>query len=208
MKLKYIFIGVLTIYLISCKEKNTNILEEHNNPTTEKKINKSTAFNETFLTELETIRKSPYTQDEQLLEINNDVTLSFPSQASIRKLRKGGGVYILTISDSLVFDASDENLVQYQVKFDDETDGVLNILPKPQVNYDFKETIADIKENQNFYGLKLIDTDNFGYIYEHFKQYHILRYFKINDNHYTYSIDFNNLKECVQEFDRSKKMIR
>ena len=160
------------------------------------------------MTELETIRKSTYIQDEQLLEINSDVTLSFPSQASILKLRKGGGVYILTISDSLVFDASDENLVQYQIKFDEGTDGKLNILSKPQVNYDFKETIADIKENQNFYGLKLIETDDFGYMYEHFKQYHILRYFKINGNHYAYSISFNNLKQCVQEFDRSKKMIK
>jgi len=205
MRLQFTFLSLLIVSLGSCQEKNSKPLEENSNSNTIENIEKPIAFNEVFLTELKTIRETPYTGEDQLIKIEEETTLSFPDNYTIVK-QKSAGTYILSLSDSLSFNAEDENLIQYQIESKNGVNGRLNVLNKPNLNYNFQETITDIKERQDFYSLKLIDADNFGYMYEYFNEYHILRYFKINDTHYAYSIDFDTLKECVLEFDRSKNM--
>ena len=123
-------------------------------------------------------------------------------------------MYALYLSDSLSFENSDKNLIQYEitdttyVEYEDKydkTNGLLNVLEKKNTNYDIKETINELKTN-NYY--KLIDADETGYIYiRHTDTYSLLRYFKIEDTHYVYTMDFKNLADCVREFDRSKSLI-
>ncbi len=173
-----------------------------------------TAYNEEFLPLLEKIRKVKNNSDERVLKIHKNLAFTFPSKYEIKK-EKNGGIYIFSLSDSLSYDISDKNLIQYQIRdtayieYEDKYDkehGVLNILKKENVSYDIKETINSLKIAGGHY--KLIDADDSGYIYFRSDSYKLLRYFKIKGTHYSYSMDFNNLKECIREFDRSKGMIK
>lgn len=172
-----------------------------------------TAYNEEFLSLLKEIRETKNKPDERILKINKNLALTFPSKYEIKK-EKSVGMYAFHVSDRLSFDNSDKNLIQYQIRdttyieYEDKYDkanGILNILKKENVSYDIKETINSLKTT-NYY--KLIDADNSGYIYFNNDSYHFIRYFKINGTHYLYSMSFNSLIECVQEFDRSNVLIK
>ncbi|MBL4745138.1 MAG: hypothetical protein JKY08_02095 [Flavobacteriaceae bacterium] len=177
-------------------------------------IENEKSYNEEFLFELKEIRKIKYKSEERILKINKNITFTFPSRYEIKK-QNSVGMYALSLSNSLSFDNSDENLIQYQIRdttyieYEDNYDkanGVLNVLKKETATYYIKETI-DVLKTTNYY--KLIDTDETGYIYvPHSDMYRLLRYLKINDTHYLYSMDFKNLNECVREFDRSKGLIK
>ena len=169
MKFKFTFFSLLIVILVSCQEKKAQSLEEDVKSSIAGETKKSTVYNEAFLTELKTIRETQHTPEEKLLKINEDVIFSFPSKYNIERHRIGH--YKLELSDSLIFTSHDYNLIQYQIKSKSIANGELNILKKPNVTYDIKKTIAELKQTKSPY--KLIDTDNFGYMYEYFKEYHI-----------------------------------
>ena len=189
-------------------------LKTHRNTLDELEIQeKKAVYNEEFLSILEEIRKSPNQQEETSLKINKNLFLTFPSNFKIIK-QNSPGMYSLYLSDSLTFNTDDENLIQYQItdgsnveceSFYDKANGELNILKKKNVIYDIKQTINNLKETEYY---KLIDTDDSGYIYIRGDKYHLVRYFKIDDTHYSYTMEFKNIDGCIEEFDRSKTMIK
>jgi len=152
--------------------------------------------------------------EEQILKLDRNLAISLPKTYEYTKLvNRGFGYYSFSLSDSLEFTTNDKNLIQFGIQDtiykeyvdkNDKANGYLNSLKKGNVNYDFKETIKQIKENKYF---EIIDTDESGYMYEKMDHYNLLRYFRIKDTHYLYSLTFSNLEECVIEFDRSKNMV-
>ncbi|GAA0870869.1 hypothetical protein GCM10009117_00140 [Gangjinia marincola] len=170
------------------------------------------AYNEEYLTVLSNIRQERNKVPERSQQISESLILSFPSNYQIRK-EKHPGTYILSLNDNLVFDNTDKNLVQYQIKdtayveyekLYDKPSGILNILKKENVSYDIKETIAYLKETGYY---TLIDADETGYIYLLSDTYRLTRYFNTNGTHYVYTMDFKNITEAIREFDRSKELI-
>ena len=218
MKLKFTFFSLLVLSLANCQEKFSGSSEEEFKSSRieiqEENTENEKIYNQEFLSALKGIRRIKYKSDEKLLKINKNLAFTFPSSYEIKK-QKSSGMYILSLSDSLSFDNSDKNLIQYQIRdttyieYEDKYDkanGVLNILKKENATYNIKETINELKTT-NYY--KIIATDETGYIYiPHSDTYRLLRYLKINDTHYLYTMDFNNLNECVREFDRSKGLIK
>ena len=202
MKTRFILCSLFVFFLMSCGENTSEVSEEEIEEATKKEV----AFNEKYLADLKEIRETKKDSEENIKTIGENLTLAFPSSYKIEK-RRASGVYIFALSDSLVFDNSDENLIQYQIN--DTTgvkaDGHLNILKKESVEHDFQETIDNIKSTNYF---ELVDHDETGYIYLQIKTYTFVRYFKKEGTHYHYTMEFDNLEDCVREFDRSKRIIK
>ncbi|QXP58696.1 hypothetical protein [Olleya sp. HaHaR_3_96] len=176
--------------------------------------NQTPAFNQSYLADLEVIRQKPVNQLERLKKVKPNLNLTFPANYEVKK-QAIGGMYIFNLSDSLVFDNSNKDLIQYQIQdttyieYQDsynKPNGKLLILKKPNVAYDFKETMDAVKEEAQ--RNKTIDADTSGYIYQRINNYNLVRYFKIQNDHYLYVMTFKNLEDCVKEFDRSKNMIQ
>ncbi|WP_109436688.1 hypothetical protein [Aquimarina sp. AU119] len=168
----------------------------------------------THAIDLESIRakNTGISQKEQSIKIDEQLHLILPKTYAIRKLpKKGFGTYILALSDSLIFDSKDKKLIQYQIQDtiykeyvsdSDKANGKLNILKKENVSYDIKAIINEMKESSY---VDIIDADESGYIIRKFSNaFELHRYFKIENTHYYYTLNFSNLEDCVIEFDRSK----
>lgn len=171
------------------------------------------AFNEEFLDTLNEIRKNNKQSLSKMFRVNTDLILTFPVNYKIIK-QKSAGMYSYSLSDSLVFDNSDKNLIQYQIidstyteykSSSDKANGQLNILKDKNIEYDIKETIKELKSTKYY---KLVDADDSGYIYISGDSYNLIRYFKANHYHYLYTMEFKDLSEGVLEFDRSKGIIK
>ncbi len=171
----------------------------------------------THVINLESIRNKNkgVSQEEQSIKIDKQLHLVIPKTYAIRKLpKKGFGTYILALSDSLIFDSNDKKLIQYQiqdtiykeyVRDSDKANGKLNILKKENVSYDIKSIINETKESSY---VDMIVADESGYIIRKFSNaFELHRYFKIENTHYYYILNFSDLEECVLEFDRSRNMI-
>ncbi len=175
---------------------------------------KTVAFNEEYMSVLSKIRQAPNKANERLHKVHEDLILTFPSTYEIRK-EKHPGMYSLTLNDHLSFDTMDKNLIQYQIRdttyveYEDlnkKAKGILNVLKKENVSYDIQETIHSLKTTKYY---QLIDADETGYIYlANSDVYSLFRYFRIEDTHYSYTMDFNDIEDCIQEFDRSKGIIK
>jgi len=202
MKTRFILCSLFIFFLMSCGENTSEVSEGEIEEGTKKEV----AFNEKYLANLKEIREVKKDSKEDSKTIGENLTLAFPSSYKIEK-RRASGVYIFALSDSLVFDNSDENLIQYQINDTSgvKADGHLNILKKESVEHDFQETIDNIKSTNYF---ELVDHDETGYIYLQIKTYIFVRYFKKEGTHYHYTLEFDNLENCVREFDRSKELIK
>lgn len=179
----------------------------------EKDSKKTPVYNKEYISILSKVRQEPNKKSQRLQKVHKNLILTFPSNYEIKK-EKHPGMYSLSLNDSLSFNNKDKNLIQYQIRdttyvefedMDDKANGILNILKKENVTYNLKETIQNLKTTRYY---NLIDADDTGYIYHRNNNYSLFRYFKINDTHYTYTMDFNTIKECIQEFDRSKGFIK
>ncbi|QCE43025.1 hypothetical protein [Psychroserpens sp. NJDZ02] len=194
--------------------KNTNNSLDNFSQEADDTNDQTPAFNEDYLADLEVIRKKPVNQLERIKKVKPNLNLTFPANYDVKK-KAIGGMYIFSLSDSLVFDNSNKDLIQYQIQdttyieYQDsynKPNGKLLILNNPTVAYDFKETMdAVIEEAQRMH---TIDADASGYMYQIINNYKLVRYFKIQNDHYLYTMDFKNLEDCVKEFDRSKNMIQ
>ncbi|TPN86843.1 hypothetical protein [Aquimarina algicola] len=180
---------------------------------------KEIAYNEEYLPILEEIRAENNRSNTSALKVSKDLSINFPSKYEIIK-EKSEEYYSVNLCNDLSFDIYDEDLIQYQIKdtlyvefdqIDDKANGVLNVLKDQNTSCSIKEIVnkfidSNIYKSTSSY--KLIEHDNSGYMYFEYDRYKFIRYFNLNGIHYCYDMDFENLKECVLEFDRSKELIK
>ena len=173
---------------------------------------KEVLYNQDYLVQLAAIRKKHTKIEESLKRIKENVVLCFPVNYEVKKEK--ARMYYFSVSDSLSFDSEDKNLIQYQIKDTtytvyehdyDKTNGTLNVLTKENTKYNIQETISELKSTKYY---DLVDADETGYIYVRGGRFKLIRYFKLNQTHYLYEMDYKNLEECVLEFDRSKGILK
>lgn len=180
---------------------------------------KEIAYNEEFLPILKEIRSTNNKNNVTALNLSSNISINLPAQYQVIN-KKLSDYYSISLCNTLSFDIYDENLIQYQIKdtlyveFDEEDDkanGVLNVLEHKNISCTIEEIIDKFIDSNIYkpsWTYKLIEHDDSGYLYFEDDRYKFVRYFKLNNTHYCYDMDFNNLKECVLEFERSKSLIK
>jgi len=180
---------------------------------------KEIAYNEEFAPLLKEIRATNIKSNLDTLSVSKNISINFPSQYEVIK-KKSTEFYSISLCSNLTFNTYDKNLIQYQIKdtlyveFDevnDKASGVLSVLENKNISCNINEIVdkfIDSNVSKPTWTYKLIEYDNSGYMYFEDDRYKFVRYFNLNGTHYCYDMDFNNLKECVLEFERSKRLIK
>lgn len=176
----------------------------------------SEAFNESYLSLLESVRKSQKGVNitQQHFQFPGDAVMYFSDVYSVYSQRHPG-MYRFVIGENLEFNNEDPNLEQFQIKDNnyveyrsdsEKSSGIINVLYKPEVTYDLQGSIDyQVKKNYRF---NIIDYDENGYIHEEFDRCNLFRYFSHNGYHYLYTMKYPSFEECIIEFDRSKGMFK
>ena len=119
------------------------------------------------------------------------------------------GFYEFIVNEKLHFQSSDERCSQLEITEPtsaekdvfDVIDGGVYTLKDASLNIE----LDSLKQGYNEEWNTLMGSDETGFYYINRDDYCLMRYLKKNGVHYVYSLKFNTLDECIDEFVRSKE---
>ncbi|MBC9931812.1 hypothetical protein [Chitinophaga qingshengii] len=139
------------------------------------------------------------------------LSVTLPANYRLREFSTGGSnFYQFGVTDSLAFSSKDPNSHYNPVEEVDKdgnrslelADGGVYALKNGRFKTDIGKIVADFEQE----GIRVLEQDDNGMLYNYHGSFYLLRYIRKGDTHYVYSMRFKALKNCLSEFCRSRKM--